>query len=724
MRLHPLSLALATLMSGGAFAQSSAPAPAAAASAASAAEQNLPVVRAKANADKETATGPVDGYRAKRSGTATRTDTPLNEVPQSVSVITADQVRDQASQTLQEVLRYTVGVNAEPYGLDNRGDYFQLRGTDGSVLLDGLRQPITGYWGSVRDEPYAFERIEVLRGPSSLLAGQNGPGGVINMVSKRPTFDTQREVQMQFGTDDHKQIAADLDGLLTTDKRLAYRVVALRKDSGSQVDHADQERTLFAPSLSWRPLDNATVTVYGQYQKDKSLNQNGFFPIEGTLNDAPNGKIPVDTFIGEPDWDTYGGTRKRFGWDIEYQLSDAWTLRQRARRDDVDGGLATAYAAWWLGYVNVDGVTDPDPANNTYLHRVGYKADDTSRIANADLVLEGKLAFSRTKHTLLAGVDHMSHRSTHTDYGVFGEFPMTPLDVYNPVYGSSPLPSFAPEDITASRSRVSNVGVVLQDQVKIDESWVVVAGLRHDKAKTDDEEDSANSKNLGVVYLADGGWSPYVGYSESFQPTAGTDRNGANFKPSRGEQIEAGVKWMPADPRISASAAVYQMKEKNRLSTDPTNPNFSVQVGEATVDGAELDVNAELASWQLLANYAYTRARLTGEFDDNRGEQLSGVRKHAASAWAIYKFGAFGLPGLRTGGGVRYLGSSTDGSGANGVPSVTLLDLLASYDTGPWSLALNINNVADKTYIATCLERGDCWFGTQRKAVASVGYRW
>jgi len=722
MRLRPLPLALAALISNGAFAQQAAPAPAAAASAP---EQNLPVIRARASSDKETATGPVEGYRARRSATATRTDTPLNEVPQSVSVITADQVRDQASQTLQEVLRYTAGVNAEPYGLDNRGDYFQLRGTDGTELLDGLRAPITGYWGAVRNEPYAFERIEVLRGPASVIAGQNGPGGVINMVSKRPTFDTLREVQVQLGTDDHKQIAADLAGLVTGDNRLAYRVVALRKDSGSQVDHADQERSLLATSLSWRPLSNATVTLYGEYQKDKSLNQNGFFPIEGTLTDAPNGKIPVETFIGEPDWDTYGGTRHRFGWDIEYNISDAWTLRQRARHDEVKGDLATAYAAWWLGYVNAAGVADPDPANNTYLHRIGYKADDWSRIDNADLMLEGKLEFGRTRHTLLAGVDYMSHRSTHTDYGdEFGEFPMTPLDVYNPVYGNSPLPAFGPEDISITDSRVSNFGVMLQDQIKFDDRWVFVVGLRHDKAKTDDEKDNATSKNLGLVYLADGGLSPYVGYSESFRPVAGTDRNGNGFDPSRGEQVEAGVKWMPENSRISASAAVYKLKEKNRLSTDSVNPNFSAQVGEATVDGVELETSAELNQWQLLANYAYTRARLTGEIDANRGEQLEGVRKHAATAWAVYKFGAFGLPGLRAGGGVRYLGSSTDGAGDNRVPSVTLVDLMGSWDTGPWTLALNVNNAADKTYIATCLNRGDCWFGTKRKAVASVTYSW
>lgn len=740
-----LTAALAPLGAPTALAQDTPPAAAAPA----AGEATLPPVKVTGNVQAESATGPVTGYTARRSGTATRTDTPLNEVPQSITVIGAEQVRDQNSLTMQEVLRYTPGVRAEMYGLDNRGDYYAMRGgSEGSTLLNGLRLPLTGYWGAVRNEPYAFERIEVLRGPSSLIAGQNGPGGVVNLVSKRPTPETLREVQLQVGSDDHRQVAADLSGPLADDGRLAYRVVALRKDSGSQVEHADQERSFLAPSLAWQPLAGTRLTVYGEYQKDRSLNQNGFFPVAGTLNEAPNGRrIDPKTFIGEPDWDTYGGTRKRFGWELEHKLGDAWTLRHRARRDSVDGEVRTAYAAWWDGFVGPTGVADPDPARNTYLNRVGYQARDRSRVNSADLMLEGRLALGRSRHTVLAGVDYMSHRMVHRDNGgPFGEFAMTPLDVFNPVYGQSPLPALVPWDAVDTRTR--NFGVVLQDQIKIDDRWVIVAGLRHDKAKTDTGTDyaalaespdwgyvdtrestrnSANSKNLGAVYLADGGWSPYLGYSESFEPTSGTyaaERGGGTFKPKRGRQLEAGVKWMPADGRLSASAAVYKLRETNRLATDPLYPTQSIQVGEATVEGVELDASASLADWQWLGNYSYTRARLTGPTDTHRGEQIGSIPKHAASLWAVHRFGAFGLPNLRAGGGVRFAGPSWDGAGNNRVPSVTLLDLLVSYETGPWTLSLNVNNLADRTYIATCLDRGDCWFGTQRRAVLTAAYRW
>lgn len=671
--------------------------------------------------------GQVEGYVTGRSGVM-KTDAPLNEIPQSITVISKEQIRDQNAQTMQEVLRYTAGVRSEMYGLDNRGDWFTLRGgSEGSVLLDGLRVPLTGWYGVVRNEPYAFERIEVLRGPASVIAGQNGPGGVVNLVSKRPQETAQREISVQVGNNSHRQIALDLTGPMNTDGTLSYRVVALGKDSGTQVDHADDKRTFIAPSLTWKPNSGTTLTAYAEYQKDETGNTNAFFPIAGTLTAAPNGKIPYDTFISEPDWDYYGGTRKRAGYEFEQKLGDNWTLRHHLRHDDINGMMRTMYAAWWEGFVDATGAPDP---NGTYLNRYWYFTDDTARINNADLLFEGDLSFGRTRHTLLVGVDAMNSRSRQVSWG---DGLATPLDVYNPVYGTFPLPAYTDTPATDTYTRVRNIGVLVQDQIKFDDRWVLVAGLRHDRAKTDTlvayegtqtpsrSEDSATSKNLGLVYLADGGWSPYASYSESFEPVAGTDFFGNAFEPKRGKQAEVGVKWSPDDGRVTAAAAVYQLKEKNRLSTDPdpTHPNSSVQRGEVTVKGLELEVVASLTAWDLIASYTYMDA-----YQTNVGMQLSGIPKNSAAAWALHKFDGYGLQGLKAGAGVRYVGKTSDGVDVTFTPSTTLLDLMLSYETGPWRLALNVANATDKTYIATCLERGDCWFGTKRKAIATIGYRW
>lgn len=705
--------------------------PAAPAAAASAPEATLPAIRATATVERETATGPVRGTVARRSATATKTDTPLAEVPQSITVIGAEQIRDQNAQTMQEALRYTPGVRHELYGLDNRGDWFALRGgSEGSVLLDGLRVPLTGWYGVVRNEPYAFERIEVLRGPASLVAGQNGPGGVVNMVSKRPLADAQREVALQVGENALRQVAADLTGPLDADGRWLYRLVALHKDSGTQVDFADERRRFVAPSLTWKPRPGTTLTLFGEWQEDRSGNTNAFFGIEGTRRRAPNGFIPPQTFIGEPDWDRYGGTRERFGWQLEQRLGETWTLRHSLRRDRVEGEQRSMYAAWWLGFADASGAADP---NGRYLNRIWYASDDDARVSNAELLLEGRLQFGRTRHTLLVGVDTMRNdmRQRSWDGGA-----ATPLDVYDPVYGSFPEPDWASLPSGTTRTRVRNTGVLVQDQIRIDERWVVVAGLRRDRTRSETldggggpQRDAATTKNLGLVRLADGGWSPYLGYSESFEPVAGRTVDGDPFVPKRGRQIEAGLKWAPAGSRLSAAAAVYRLKELNRPVADPNlpagDPSAQIQAGEITVQGVELEFAANLRAWDLLASLSWTDAQQTevGAGDERYlGEQLGSVPKTQAAVWALHRVAA--LPGLRAGGGVRHVGEVGDGAGGTTVPAVTLLDLLVDYETGPWRLAFNVANATDKTYLATCLERGDCWFGTKRRAVLSAAYRW
>lgn len=687
-------------------------------------EAVLPEVRVKAAAKSETATSQTPGYVARRSATATKTDTPLSEVPQSISVITADQVRDQGSQNMQDVLRYTAGVRSEMYGLDNRGDWFTLRGgSEGSVLLDGLRLPLTGGYGLVRNEPYAFERVEVLRGPASVIAGQNGPGGVVNLVSKRPLAEAQREVQLQAGNHNHKQAAADFTGPLNDDSTLLYRVIALAKHSDTQVDHAYDRRRFFAPSLTWQPSAVTSITAFAEYQNDHSGNTNAFLPIAGTLQPAPNGFVPIDTFIGEPDWDRYGGERTRMGYRLEHKLNDRWTLRQSLRYDKVQGGMRTMYANWQEGYRNADGTANP---NGRYLNRTWHFSDDKGRVTNADALLEGKLTFGSTRHTLLFGVDGMtSLNSTKSWDGA-----ATPLDVYAPVYGSFPMPMVA--DVPATVTRVRNWGVLAQDQIKFNDHWVLVAGLRHDRAttrvdSTPDAKDSATSKNLGLVHLFDNGLSPYASYSESFEPVGSTDAAGETFKPKRGKQLEAGMKWAPAHRRVSMAAAIYRLKELNRLTSDPDNVDSSVQRGTVTIDGLELEAAAQLRDWDLLASYTHMDARQTGVSSADTiylNKQLSGIPHHSASLWAVRKFGDLGLPGLKTGLGMRYTGATTDGIDVITTPSSTLLDLLLSYEKGPWTTSLNVGNLTNKTYIATCLDRGDCWFGTKRRAVLSVAYRW
>jgi len=667
--------------------------------------------------DAVTVSAPASEPMTRARG-ATRTDTPIIETPQAMSVITAEQIDAQAAQNMQEVVRYAAGVRAEMYGVDNRGDWFTMRGgSEGSTVLDGLRLPLSGWWGNVRNEPYAFERVEVLRGPASVMFGQNGPGGLVNLVSKLPKAERRREVNVQLGNYDQKQIAADLTGPLTSDGRLQYRLVTLFRDAGTQVDLADEERQYIAPSITWQPRRATSLTVFGQYQRDESDNNVGFFAWEGMLLPAPNGRIPVNTFIGEPEWDSYGGHRTRVGYQFEHQLTNAWTVRHNFRFDDVDGHVRGMYANYWEGFL-------PD---NRSVNRSWYVYETDTRIANTDLLAEGKLTLGGIQHTVLVGMDGLWLRDVNP--GLSGD--ATPLDVYTPVYGTFPLPEldFGPRTPINTRQ----VGVFLQDQIKLAERVVVIGGLRRTYAKTeatDDptagSDDAAWSRRGGVVFLASGGWAPYVSYADSFEAVTGADIFGAPYKPKRGQQVEGGVRWSPTATPVIASAAVYDLTEKNRLTTDPDNPLNQIQRGEVSVQGVELEATATLRAWDLVANYTYTDAKVTASSDPEDpylGRRLHSIPEHSAALWAVHKFSLPGVSGLRAGLGVRYVGETWDGTDTLAVPSATLVDALFSFDHGPVRFALNASNLFDKVYIATCIDRGDCWYGSRRKVIGTISFR-
>jgi iron complex outermembrane receptor protein len=659
------------------------------------------------------------GGAPTRTVTGTRTDTPLIEVPQAISVITSDQIEAQAAQTLEEVVRYTAGVRAEMYGPDNRGDWFTLRGgSEGSTVLDGLRLPLSGWWGNVRNEPYAFDQVEVLRGPSSVMFGQNGPGGIVNLVSKLPQPTQRREVTLQFGNRRHKQLGTDVGGPLTGDGRWLYRFVALAQDSGTQIRHAFEERQYLAPSLTWRPREGTAVTGYGQYQHDESDNTVGFFPRAGTILPAANGPIPDDTFIGEPSWDSYGGTRWRAGYHIEHRVSRAWTVRHDLRHENVAGHVRGMYAAFWEG-----GFLEDDRS----LNRWWYASRTDTRIDNASVLLEGRVRTRGVQHTLLVGTDALWVRDVNPDLGSEA----TPLDVYTPTYGTFPLPPLEFAAVAPTRTR--QLGVVVQDQMKVADRWSVVAGVRRDYAESKNADspetstdEAAWSTRAGLVYLADGGVAPYVSYSQSFEAVGGTDISGNAYKPKRGEQVEGGLKWQPGNGRHTVAAAVYRLEEKNRLTTDPNNPLNQVQQGKVTVHGIELEATTRVPVVDLTANYTYTDARVTASShpdDPYLGKRLFSIPTHSAAVWAVHRFTTPRLRGASAGAGVRYVGETWDGTDTLATPSTTLVDALAAYDTGRWRLAVNASNLFDKQYIATCLERGDCWFGNRRKVFVSLTVR-
>ena len=298
---------------------------------------------AAAGVRSETATGPVRGYLASQSGTGTKTDTPLRETPQSITVVTADRVTDQGALTVQESLRYVPGVFADAYGPDSRGDYPRIRGQDPNIYLDGTRVVNTFQFNEWRPDPYTLERIEVLRGPSSVLYGDTSTAGLLNLISKRPQAEASNEIGVQYGSFNRKQVQMDSTGKLTKDGEWLYRFVGVFRDSNSQTDYVKDDRIVLAPSLTWRPTNNTSWTVLGTYQKDTTGSSTAFLPHEGTLFAGPNGLIPVRRFSSDPSFDRYQTETGAVSSLFEHSFGDGLKIRQNMRYAHVEGIYRTTY---------------------------------------------------------------------------------------------------------------------------------------------------------------------------------------------------------------------------------------------------------------------------------------------------------------------------------------------------------------------------------------------
>ena len=479
-----------------------------------------PMPPAAAGARAETATGPVRGYLANQSGTGTKTDTPLRETPQSITVVTADRITDQGALTVQESLRYVPGVFADAYGPDSRGDYPRIRGQDPNIYLDGTRVVNTCSFNEWRPDPYTLERIEVLRGPASVLYGDTSTAGLLNLISKRPQAESSNEIGVQFGSFNRKQVQMDSTGKLTKDGEWLYRFIGVFRDSGTQTDYVPDDRIVLAPSLTWRPTNNTSWTVLGTYQKDKTGSSTAFLPHEGTLYPGPNGFIPVRRFAGEPGFDKYQTETGTICSLFEHSFSDGLKIRQNMRYAHVEGIYRTMYPN--LNFVDPqsDNPNFPflDPSRRTVARDIWSREtvkDSFTSDSNAEL----KLLTGPVAHKLLFGADYRELRE-RAQSG-FDTDP-TPFDLYAPVYSGVTPPALSPEPDL----RQTQLGLYAQDQMRLG-PWLAIVGLRQDYvtsnvAGSPDENTKATTGRAGLMYELPFGLTPYVTYAQSFNPIFGS----------------------------------------------------------------------------------------------------------------------------------------------------------------------------------------------------------
>lgn len=676
---------------------------------------DLPLVRVEADWMQETAYGPVQGIAATRSATGTKTDTAIIETPQSISVVSREEFQNYGARNFTEALAYTAGISRQE-GADRSTESLRVRGfTVDRSYRDGSKYQANLYDG--QQELYGLERLEVLKGPSSILYGVASPGGMLNAVSKRPTSEPLREVNIEAGSFDRRQISADFSDALDEDGVWSYRLTMLHRDSDTFIDHVPDDRTYIAPALKWQPNEDTSLTLLSEYQRDQTAYVYGL-PNSGTILPNPNGQIPRERFTGEPGYDEYDNERYSIGYLLEHGFSNSLRLRHSLRtfRSDRD-----------FPQMGIGQSSD---------QRIYTRSAQDRRDASSGLISDTSLQYDweagNTANTSMIGIDYLRQRHETERYNRTAP----PLDLFDPVYGSGnfgePVP-FA----WSSKQRSEQVGLYAQNQMKIAEKWVFLLGGRQDWTEsetspyfgpTEWNRRTANAftGRVGGVYLADNGLAPFISYSQSFEPTSGTDRGGSRFEPTRGEQYEVGFRYQPDGWDTMLTAAVYQLTQENVLTIDPVDTNFSTQIGEVRSRGVELEAKTAIGpNANLVTAYAYTDARTTKSSPVTPGEEgkrTPNTPYNQFSLWGDYRFSDFGLPGLKLGAGVRYMGPTKATWVEGEVPSFALLDTRVSYETGPWIYALNATNLTDKTYIESCTY--GCFYGEPRSVVGSVSYQW
>ncbi|MBN8920279.1 MAG: TonB-dependent siderophore receptor, partial [Rhizobiales bacterium] len=561
----------------------------------------------------ERANGPVNGIVARQSGTASKTDTPILETPQSIAVVPRQQIEEQGAQNISQALRYTSGVLGEGYGAGSVFDSeVRVRGFVAPRYLDGLRLPYdsTIQFAQPRTEPYGLERIEVLKGPSSGIYGQASPGGILNMVSKRPTVERRGELEVQTGSYGRVQGAFDISGPVDANREFLFRVTGLARDTDTFIDLNKEQRYFIAPSFTWQPNANTSFTVLASAQHDRLDGQvHQYLPAYGTLYSNPNGRIPASRYTGEPGFDRITYDQAMIGYEFKHRFNEVFEFRQNLRVASVDidmmsmrnagtlcpitGGVAACY---------LPGVTPPvDPAQRITVRDANYVAGSTKNFA-MDNQLQADFATGWLTHKMLFGIDYQKTEIT-TDYR--GSFPGFPIDAYNPVYGATPLPTKA--TLIPFINTVTNkdqLGFYVQDQIKFDRFSLTLTG-RHDHATSEmvnnlagvtvNQDDSRFTGRAGLSYLFDFGLAPYVSYSTSFEPAVGlslTSITGEPFKPTTGEGFEAGIKYSPPGSKMLFTAAAFDIKQNNVIVNTPTFIPY--QIGGVRVKGIEADFRASV----------------------------------------------------------------------------------------------------------------------------------
>ena len=665
---------------------------------------------------------------------ATKSDTPIMELARSVSIETRQDLLDKGALNLADAYVYSAGVAGEQYGFATRGDWLAVRGLDVPEYRDSL-QALFGSYNNTRPDIYTIEQVEILKGPASVLYGQGSPGGIVNVVSKTPRPGLDNELVVEGGNFDRRQLAADLSGRLGDDDTWLYRIVGVYRDSDTQVDEVEDDAVVFAPSLRWQPTADTALTLLANIQRTDSDTGAQFHPVDGTLRPGPNGqRIPWDAYTGEPGFNRYDTDSDSITLLAEHQINAVWSLESTARWTRGESDYRQAWAAFIGGdrYVyNADGSLYKDGT----VPRTFYLADNSSQQYAIDTRVRARFSTGGVDHHLLMGLQYQDVE-TDTDSAYLFALGFDPttrrpdavlgdrfwINTLDPV-PTGQIPDRALIDQyfrDTPASTTEDLGFYINDHITFG-PWNLTLGLRYDEVDTDTgstrQSDDAVSGSVGLLYQSELGLAPYVSYAESFEPVVGTDNiTGRALEPREGEQLEYGLKYQSPDGRVMLTLARFDTEISNLPNPNAQVNAGSQQEGVSEIEGTELEALFHLGDFRLELNASELDTR------NPNGFTFASVPDTQASAWVSWRpTGA--LEGFRAGAGVRYVGESWDGTDTLRTPDYTLGDLMLGYALEHWDFSLNVRNLSDKEYQATCLARGDCFPGEARTVVGRVSYR-